>query len=97
LEAARAQISNRQRMEETRKRELEIGEQVAQAELTIKQQHEVARKLEGDDFADAVFAAVGKSELKEQLTAFEEKVKRDLEDKIRQAMTTAANTRSPTC
>lgn len=81
--------------EDSARKSTEIGEQVAKAELTVKQQHEVVIKLEGQGFADLAKEQIG-DELYNQLKQFEEKTQKDFENKIRQAQSDFATARSPT-
>lgn len=81
--------------EDSARKSTEIAEQVAKSELTLKQEHDVVIRLEGQGFADQVKEQLGEV-FYDQLKQFEEKTKKDLEDAIRQAQSNFANARSPT-
>ncbi|MCI0358639.1 MAG: hypothetical protein L0211_09155 [Planctomycetaceae bacterium] len=69
----------------------ENAEQIAKAELTVKQQHEIILKLEGGSISDQAIA-----QIKELLDATEAKSQQNMIDQIRQSLVQQANARGPT-
>lgn len=65
------------------------------SEVDVEMKHEVIVKLEGENFVDQLKEQFGDS-IAEMFTGYEERLKKTLEDKIKQAQVTAANARSPT-
>jgi hypothetical protein len=86
---------SKSRAEDDAKSATRIAEEVAKAELTIKQQHEIIVRLEGPGFAEEILKGIDES-LPERLQGIEDKLRKDIDDKIRQAQTQFANSKSPT-